>query len=173
LTCASASGIAVPRSTAITETPGAGDTDHQQQLGRLLDLYLHGEFEREMLTDRRLRIEETINSLTLERERLAEQIEGTTLTDEQITTVEAFAAEVTQGIVKADSDFAVRRAVIEALGLRGVCLEEDGERRVRLFCQMAGVSGVIGSETLSQRATCQRPRCTANQDWINQDQPFT
>ena len=46
---------------------------------RLLDLYLSGEFEREVLTDRKSRIEAAIQAIERERETLAEMLERKTL----------------------------------------------------------------------------------------------
>lgn len=61
--------------------------DNCRQLERLLDLYLSGDFDKEVLTDRRTRLEATITALEKERAELTIQLETTTLTEGQIKTL--------------------------------------------------------------------------------------
>jgi len=58
--------------------------DNRAQLERLLDLYLSGEFPKEALTDRKIRLETTISALEKERAGLVAHLEARTLTADQI-----------------------------------------------------------------------------------------
>ncbi len=91
--------------------------DNRLQLGRLLDLYLTGDFTKEMLTDRKSRLEKTILALEKERVDLVAQLDAGMLTDAQVQDVKDFMAKVAPGIAMADADFDIRRGVIEALNV--------------------------------------------------------
>jgi len=109
---------------------------NRQQLERALDLYISGDFPREMLTERKQRLEETINGLERERETLAARLEVQALTDEQLVGVTEFAQEVAQGLEKADSDFDARRRVIEILDVRATLTAENGQKVVYVQCML-------------------------------------
>ena len=100
-------------------------TDNRRQLEKLLDLYLAGDFDKEMLTDRKNRLETTIASLEQERADLTIQLETITLTDVQIETIVDFAREVAGGLEKAEKDFEARRHIIDLLGVQVRLVIED------------------------------------------------
>ena len=99
------------------------------ELEKLLDLYLAGDFDKEMLTERKTRLEATITALEEERTDLTIQLEAVTLTDEQIATITDFAREVSGGLEIADQDFDARRKIIDLLDVR-VTLAQEGEQKV-------------------------------------------
>ena len=106
-------------------------SENRRQLERLLDVYLAGDFPRELLTDRKSRLETTIRSLERERSGLVEHLEAGNLTEGQIQTLRDFVAKVGAGIDVAEADFQTRRGVIEALNVQAVLTVEDGEKVVR------------------------------------------
>ncbi len=108
--------------------------DNRLQLGRLLDLYLMGDFTKEMLTDRKSRPEKTILALEEERVDLVAQLDTGMITDAQVQNVKDFMAKVAPGIAVADADFDTRRGVIEALNVAAKLSVEDGEKVVRVQC---------------------------------------
>jgi len=55
----------------------------QEQLNRLLDLYLRGDSAKDMLSERKERLEKTINNQTVEKAQTQAQLKGTRITDEQ------------------------------------------------------------------------------------------
>lgn len=57
--------------------------ENEAQLTKLLDLYLSGEFEREMLTERRTRLEETLEKLRKEHAEVSSYLEQLVLSDDQ------------------------------------------------------------------------------------------
>ena len=104
--------------------------DNQVQLERLLDLYLAGNFPREMLEDRQERLEATIRALQKERLSLVAYLEVQTLTDDQIQSIRAFAAEVAEGLKAAEEDFQMQRRIIEELDVQATLAIEDGQKVV-------------------------------------------
>lgn len=109
--------------------------DHEAKLVRLLELYLEGGFQKEVLIEHKGRLEDAIDALDKERADLETQLEGAILTDEQVETVIEFTRTVAGGLEAADTDFAKRRQLIEALDLQGVLLlREDGQKQVKVRC---------------------------------------
>jgi septal ring factor EnvC (AmiA/AmiB activator) len=101
--------------------------ENQAQLERLLDLYLSGEFPQEMLTERKARLEATIDALEKERRDLAVTLEARTLTNEDIQSLEDFARAVEEAfVVINDDDFGAKRAMIEWLDVQARLVVEDG-----------------------------------------------
>jgi len=118
--------------------------DNRRQLERALDLYLSGDFDKEMLTERKARLEKVIEALESERAGLAAQLETQTFTDEQVQTVMEFAQGVARGLETADQDFEARRRVVEMLDVRATLAVEDGEKVAYVRC-------MLGDEALSVR----------------------
>jgi hypothetical protein len=104
--------------------------ENQAQLKRLLDLYLAGDFEKDMLLERKKRLEDTITKLEQEHQRLAAQLEQNSLGDNEIEEIITFAHKLSQGLEKADASFEARRHIIELLDVRVVLTVEDGEKIV-------------------------------------------
>jgi site-specific DNA recombinase len=117
---------------------------HQQQLNKLLDLYLGGEFPKELLTERKARLEKTLASLMQERGRLEEQLSANEITDEQITTIEEFASCVAQGLH--DLAFKDKHRVISLLDVQGTLAIEKGQKVVYVRC-------AVGERTLGIAST--------------------
>jgi len=113
-------------------------TDNRQQLGRLLDLYLSGDFDKSILTERKARLETTVKALEKERTTLAASLEAQTLTDEQIATVFDFAAAIREGLEVADRDFDARRRIVEMLDVQVTLTIEDGVKAAWLSCTLLG-----------------------------------
>jgi hypothetical protein len=115
-------------------------------LAQLLDLYLDGQFPRDLLLERRLRIEATIGQLEQERAMLSARLDEESLTPEHIMELEAFAVEVAQGIEAAETNFAMRRWIIERLDVVGRLAVENGERVLYVEC-------IIGEQVFTQSST--------------------
>jgi len=58
--------------------------DNQGQLTRLLDLYLAGDFVREVLTERRTRLEENISNLRKEHSDISSHLNQLVVSDRQM-----------------------------------------------------------------------------------------
>jgi hypothetical protein len=129
--------------------------DNRAQLGRARDLYLAGDFDRDMLTERKARLEQTIAVLEGERETLAATLEAQSLTDGEIETVMDLASQVRARLAGGETDFARRSKVIEMLDMQARLWTEDGRAMARLTCRLlrkeaalAVTGGSIGSDTL-------------------------
>jgi site-specific DNA recombinase len=105
--------------------------ENQAQLRRLLDLYLTGDFPKELLTERKLRLEQTIRALEKERGNLTSQLSQIALTADQIESLkENFAQRVTRSLDLAKADFETRRQIIDILDVRVTLAIENGQRVV-------------------------------------------
>lgn len=128
---------------------------NQTQLERLLDLYLSGDFPKEVLTDRKSHLEGVVQALEEERRGLTSYLEAQTLTMEQIRGLRDLAAEVSQGLRAADEDFQVRLKIIEMLDVRASVVVESGEKVVYVRC-------IIGEEGLQVASTIPRNAAPAS-----------
>jgi site-specific DNA recombinase len=115
--------------------------ENRAQLERLLDLYLSGDFPKEMLTERKTRLEATIEALEKERHNLNTQLEQRTLTSEDLQTLEDFAEEVERAFARIDDDdFEAKRKLIERLDVKVVLAVEDGEKVAYVSSPVLGES---------------------------------
>jgi len=110
--------------------------ENQTQLQRLLDLYLKGDFPKEMLTERKDRLETTIKNLKDERARLSAHLEAKMLTEEQIRTVKDFAEKVQEGLTAAENDFESQRQIIEMLDIQVTLTIESGKKVAYVQCRL-------------------------------------
>jgi len=124
--------------------------DHRQQLERLLDLYVLGDFPREMLLEKKTRLEDTVAALERERLDLVAHLEARTLTSEQIQSVQDFAARVADGLPAFDGDFGARRRLFAILDVRAKLAREGKERVVYASC-LFGESALPVETTPSMR----------------------
>ncbi len=111
--------------------------ENRTQLERLLDLYLSGDFSKDLLTERRTRIETTIGALEKERAGLADYLTAHLLTADQIADLQDFAAKIAVSLEGAESDFATRRRAIETLNVEGTLAYEDGKKVLWVSCELA------------------------------------
>jgi hypothetical protein len=114
--------------------------ENRGQLEKLLDLYLSGDFPKDVLTERKTHLETTLAALARERVGLASKLEANTLTTDQVQAIKRFAAEVAKGLEEAD--FAAKRNIIETLDVQTTLALEEGERVIHSLC-------VLGQQTLN------------------------
>ena len=125
------------------------------QMGRLLDLYLSGDFPKELLTDRKTNLEATISKLEKERGNLIASLANATLSDERIATIAEFAAQAAQGLELAGDDVQARRTLLRALAVSGVLTVEEGERVLYVKCALGQTIFPIAPRSVPD---CSRPR---------------
>jgi len=123
--------------------------EHQQQLSKLLDLYLGGDFPKEVLTERKMRLEKTLASLKQERENFEKQLSANEITDEQIATIEEFASYVVEGLQHLA--FEDKRRVISLLDVQGALAMEESQKVIYVRC-------TVGEKTLDIASTNIRAR---------------
>jgi site-specific DNA recombinase len=134
--------------------------DNRTQLERLLDLYLAGDFPKEMLTDRKARMEKTIQALEKEQIGLLAHLEGHLLSVEQIKTIQEFAAGVSQKLDAMDNDLDAKRRLIEMLDVQVTLTTENGEKVIYARCILGQDSWPVSSTTrgdFGQLLVCHRP----------------
>src|SRR5690606_5533327 len=106
------------------------------ELDRALELYLSGQFPKEMLMSRKNELETALQSLEQERLRLIDAIEDQILSPQQIENIYEFAANIGDALEEADQDFNHRRAIVDALDVRVILTIEDGEKIVYAQCAL-------------------------------------
>lgn len=110
--------------------------ENRSQLDRLLDLYLSGDFPKDLLTERKNRLETTVAALDQERTSLTNHLEAQSLTDDEMQSLRAFAAEVARGLDAAEQDFETRREIIELLNVEGTLAMEDEQKVTYVRCML-------------------------------------
>lgn len=110
--------------------------ENRAQLERLLDIYLTGELPRDMLVERKNRLETTVNALEKERAAISGQIERDTLTDEQIQDIETYIEKIGRGLELANANFAARRKIIELLDVQVTLAVENEEKIAYVQCKL-------------------------------------
>ncbi|MFN8482967.1 MAG: recombinase family protein [Anaerolineae bacterium] len=123
--------------------------DNKGQLGRLLDLYLSDGLPRDMMSERKNRLETTLHALEAERASIDAQLEIQMVTAAQMEGIDEFAAKVAQGLDLADQDFEVRRRIIEMLDFQGTITVENDERVMYVQCILSSSSFQIVSTSTS------------------------
>jgi site-specific DNA recombinase len=108
--------------------------NNEKQLDMLLDLYLSGDFTRDLLTDRKSRLETTIVALEKEREKLIASLDAATFTPSQLDSIREFANDVAKGLDIANQDFKKRKRIVELLNVSGALADEDDKQILYLRC---------------------------------------
>jgi len=115
---------------------------NEKQLAMLLDLYLNGDYSKELLTDRKSRLESTIAALDKERDKLIVSLDAVTYTPSQLDSIREFACDLALGLDIADQDFKKRKRIIELLNVTGTLTDENDKQILSLSC-------IIGKDFLS------------------------
>lgn len=107
----------------------------QSQLGRVLDIYMAGDFPLDLVMERKNRLEMTLAKLEKEQTDLVAAIHSQTLSNEVIDDLGAFARQASEGQLVFDSDFDTKLRIIERLGVTATLfVNDDGQRVVRARC---------------------------------------
>jgi hypothetical protein len=106
--------------------------DQDKQLAKLLDLYLAGEFPRELLTERKTRLEENLASLRKEHQELQDMIENVILSESQMEEIQKFCDGIRDRVDIAS--FEEKRQLLELLDVRGKLAVENDEKVVHVTC---------------------------------------
>ncbi len=106
--------------------------DQDTQLGKILDLYLSGDFERDMLTERKVRLENNIANLRKEYQETLAMVEKVTLTDSQMTEIQEFCDSIRDRVDTAS--FEEKRQLLEMFDVRGKLTVENNEKVVYVSC---------------------------------------
>lgn len=109
----------------------------RRELERALDLYLSGTFEKDILLERKAKLEEEIARLEGERESVNAHLSRCELSEAQIQTIEALAGRVREALGTADTRFDIRRQLVDLLDVQARLAVEGGEKVVYVRCVIA------------------------------------
>ena len=126
-------------------------SDNKNQLARLVDLYLSGDFSKDFLVDRKKRLEESIKALENEKISIIATLERQTLTPKQIKNIYEFAERVGNGLEAATTSPAYKRQIIEALDVRVVFAVEDNEKVIYAQCVLDHKSEKFGIPSITKQ----------------------
>ena len=105
-----------------------------RQQEKLLDLYLSDNFPKEMLQEKKSRLEETLVNLRKEQADISSHLQTTVLSDEQIEDIKAFCDAIRDRLENAT--FEQKRQLIEMLDVRGTLAIENEEKVIYVKCHL-------------------------------------
>lgn len=110
----------------------------QAKLDKLLDLYLSGDMPKELLLERKTRLETAVSSLRTQWDTLTRQVEAKQVSQTDLETLQEFLASIGGGVVDVDAgnNFAAKRRIIEALDVQAVLAVKDGIQVVTVSCKI-------------------------------------
>lgn len=122
--------------------------ENNKQLDRLLDLYLDGDFPKDVLTERKTRLEGTIKSLEQERRGIVNRLDAGKLSSEKRDQIAEFAERVYTGLENADESFDTRRRIIELVDLKATLIRENGEKVAYVTCILGEDNWQVASTSI-------------------------
>jgi site-specific DNA recombinase len=120
---------------------------YDRELDRALELYISGNFPKEVLLSRKSELETALQSLEQEKLRLVEVIEDHTISPAQIESIHDFAGNIRAGLDEADQDFRKRRSIVDTLDVRVVLSVEDGQKVVYAQCSLGEREFMLSNKT--------------------------
>jgi site-specific DNA recombinase len=133
--------------------------DSKSQLDRVLDLYVSGEIPRDLLLEKKQRLDSTLVALDKEREELSVNLGAQSLSENEIQQIWDFAAQVAEGLDPGSESFEDRRRVIEMLDVGAYLTEEDGQKYVDVWCFLGRKKLSIVEPTSRSAARARSYRC--------------
>jgi site-specific DNA recombinase len=118
--------------------------EDESKLSRLLDLFLEGEFDREVLLKRKIELEKQLADLKYEQMSLQEHLDSVIMSDDVIASIEAICAEISVGLDNAT--FEDKKRYFEILDVRAKAAFEDGKEVVYAKCKI-GQQQVLQMQT--------------------------
>jgi hypothetical protein len=107
-------------------------------------LYISDGFQKEMLKERKSRLEEVLKNLQREKADISSHLQTTVISDEQIEDIEAFCSQLREGLENATVE--QKRQIIDMLDVRGKLSIENEEKVVYVKC-------ILGQQLLSVART--------------------
>ena len=132
--------------------------DSKSQLDRVLDLYISGDIPRDLLVDKKQRLEATLSSLEKERDDLNLGLETEAITEKDIQQIREFAAQIAEGLEPGNETFDDRRRVIELLDVGASLTVEDGQKIIDVWCFLGRKKLSVGSPTNQNEAPARNYR---------------
>jgi site-specific DNA recombinase len=132
--------------------------DTLQQQEKLVDLYLSGGFDKDVLLERKHRLETTITSLYKERDQLLAHLGEIDYTEKDIANIEGFCESIRENLDQVT--YEGKRRILDLLDVHGTLTIEDDERILYITCAInpQPVSLVVTSHSSSTGVT-ETPNC--------------
>jgi site-specific DNA recombinase len=102
------------------------------QQEKLVDLFLMGDFEKDMLVERKHRLETTIASLRKEQEQLSAHLSEDSYSDQDMIIIEDFCASIKDNLDQVT--FEGQRHILDLLDVHGTLAIENDERILYITC---------------------------------------
>jgi hypothetical protein len=131
----------------------------KSQLDRVLDLYISGQVQRELLIDKKQQLEATLAALDKERDELNLNLESEALSDSEIRQIVEFAAQIAEGLEPGNESFEDRRRIIELLDVRASFTVEDNQKYVDVWCFLGRNKLSIENPTSQNGGRARSYRC--------------
>jgi hypothetical protein len=106
----------------------------QSRLAKLLDLFLEGNFTKEILNDRKSELESDLSEMVREQTELSSFLIPIDLSDENIEVIESFCSEVRDGLDHAT--FEDKRRYMDLLDIRCKLALENQEKVAYVKCKL-------------------------------------
>ncbi|MCC7448881.1 MAG: hypothetical protein IT324_15800 [Anaerolineae bacterium] len=123
---------------------------NDRQLSMLVDLYLEQNIPKEMYLERKAHLDKRQSELNNEKADVQARLEVSALSDEQVAEIEAFCAEVRDGLEYAT--FEDKQRYLELLDVHGTVAVEHNERVIYITCRL-GKQRVVLIPTLPSSNT--------------------
>jgi hypothetical protein len=108
--------------------------ENEKARAKLLDLYLSEDFSKELLNERKNRLDTVLADLKKEKEDLSTHLVTVQVSEEQIRDIEEFCSNIRESLDLLDFD--ERRQFFDMVDMRGVLAIENGERIVNVSCHL-------------------------------------
>ena len=102
------------------------------QLTKLLDLYLSGDFPKEVLNERKVRLEKNLENLRKEHQELTATLEDIALTDRQVDEIQEYCDSIRDRLDTASFD--EKRQLIDLFDVHGKLAIENEEKVIYITC---------------------------------------
>lgn len=139
----------------------------EQERERLKAAYRGGVIELEEFAQDRAAMDKEIANLRQAVQQLREELRPQMLTQEDIATIEEFAAVIREGADLTDGDPELQRKIYQKLNMQVSLLEQAGEKWADLVCILGHTRSVANYETSSYTGGCYRitARVPLKQTW--------
>lgn len=127
----------------------------QAKLNRLLDLYLSGDMPRELLIERKERLESAVSSLRAQYDALTLQINAAEVGRTDMVTLQEFVGAIgaKMSALDSESDFTIKRELVEGLDVRAMLAVEEDEQVIYLTCKIGGGRVAVATGTTLVRCS--------------------
>lgn len=121
-------------------------SQYSNELNRLLDLYISGQFPKDLLVRRKNELDSATHSLEAEKDKITALIAEKLYSPQQIENIHEFARKVSANLDNAEHSFKAKRAIIDALDVHVILTVENDEKIVYAQCTLGEDQFVLGEK---------------------------